>query len=728
MDLDVLLHAKFKKLGEAVTDWRQMRDKLKTLADDAKTQLTDRAARADWSGENSKVTRPFIDKTAGEIADMRWQAETIHNILKDTCAELTGYRDQLQFTIAEADWLHLRVRDTGHGSFRVEPKDGADVSQPTIDGFAEDIRQLLSDATESDHSAKETLVALADLSKYGFTDARYKDRDEAAEALKAGEKAARYAEDPEKAGALDAVLKKYRGDALFAERFATRLGPDGTLEFWVAANDPEHGAGADKSLQKHLSETLALASHSDSPAMNRWENSLVKAGTRTVGDEPGGPTGFQVMSNLMRHGDYDDRFLTRYGTALVAEDKRRSGNGERTAWDDAARFPGLNPGGPDSGADPMTGYMKALANNPAAATDFLNGDDRHPAAPGTKGTQDSNFNYLFNDRTWPHEPGPSGELNTGKNYLAQAIAAGATGVPAGEPAPKNLPPHNEGQAHLFENVVETIGKDNTKLTDNGYMSDSFGKMTAHYLPDIYRAVSDDDGGDTGKLYPITGARADIPHGDAVRFLFALGQNPEGYAAVELGQKQYATNLMEYHLDPELDRDSRLIQSSDSPERSLNRIAEQSGEISGVLANGRQEAVLGAASEKDESFTHALAQGKNFVSGAIGTGIGVGATFAVTPMGGAVAGGAATTASSLLLEEIFQANEDSEKEAAGYMAGGEWERSKKDHIKILQRAAELASRSRGSRYEYDVKDWVRDGANTGFNNASTDVHEIIKAED
>ncbi|WP_030887768.1 DUF6571 family protein [Streptomyces sp. NRRL S-1868] len=719
MDLDVLLHAKFKKLGEAVTDWRQMRDKLKTLADDAKTQLTDRAARADWSGENSKVTRPFIDKTAGEIADMRWQAETIHNILKDTCAELTGYRDQLQFTIAEADWLHLRVRDTGHGSFRVEPKDGADVSQPTIDGFAEDIRQLLSDATESDHSAKETLVALADLSKYGFTDARYKDRDEAAEALKAGEKAARYAEDPEKAGALDAVLKKYRGDALFAERFATRLGPDGTLEFWVAANDPEHGAGADKSLQKHLSETLALASHSDSPAMNRWENSLVKAGTRTVGDEPGGPTGFQVMSNLMRHGDYDDRFLTRYGTALVAEDKRRSGNGERTAWDDAARFPGLNPGGPDSGADPMTGYMKALANNPAAATDFLNGDDRHPAAPGTKGTRDSNFNYLFSDRTWPHEPGPSGELNTGKNYLAQAIAAGATGVPAGEPAPKNLPPHNEGQAHLFENVVETIGKDNTKLTDNGYMSDSFGKMTAHYLPDAYQVISHDKYGDTWKLYPVSGAQAAPDHLDLKRYLVALGQNPEGYAAVELGQKQYATNLMEYHLDPDLARSDRLSQTDDSPREALHRIATQSGEISGMLAQGRQEAVLGEAGEKDDSFTHALAQSKNLVSGAVGTGIGVGASLITSPAGGAAASGAATTASSMVLEEIFQANEDANKEKAGYISGGKWTDSLDDHAGILQKAAILASERHGGRYRDDVADWVADGVSDGYGRAGND---------
>ncbi|MEW2456056.1 DUF6571 family protein [Streptomyces albus] len=725
MNLEALRDAKFKALGEAVTDWRQMRDKLKTLASDARRELRTRADRANWKGVNSDVTRPFIDKTVGEIEDARTQAETIHNILKDTCAELTRYRDSLEFKLLEADAQHIRVRDTGNGSFEVRAKDGADVPLPTLDRFRDDIADLLKKATTSDHSAKEALCALVDQSKYGFSDARYKDRDEAAKALREGERAAALAKDPTKADELNRLLKKHRGDSLFAERFATKLGPDGTLAFWAGASGPDGPEPAvQKALQKNISTTLALATQSDSPAMERWERNLIKAGPGAVGGEPGGPVGFQVMSNLMRTGDYDDTFLNKYGTALVAEDRRRSHNGEDPGWD-TDNSHGLNPNGPDGGLDPMTGYMKALAHSPDAATEFLNGDHEGPRS--LSHTPDrTNFDYLFKDREWPKDYGPGGEeLHTGKNYLAQAIAAGATGTPAGEPIPKNLPPHTEDQARLFEDVVQAVSKDNKQLADNGYMSDSFGKMTAHYLPDINRALANDPLGDTPKLYPISGEQADLSKRDATRFLFTLGQNPEGYAMVQLGQKQYAANLMDYHLNPDLPADQRLIQTSDSPQEAVRRIAEQSGQVGGTLAAGREEAVLGKAKEDDESFTHSLAQGKNFVSGAIGTGIGVGTSFVGSPAVGAATGATASTVSSMVLEEIFEANETKNQENVGYIAGGKWESTQDDHSEIHQRAAILAARAHKSPYEADVADWAQDGTGDGFQRAHSDVEEMTR---
>ncbi|MET9861342.1 hypothetical protein ABZY93_18870 [Streptomyces smyrnaeus] len=714
MDLDALLGAKFTSLGDAVSDWRQMRDKLDTLAADARSQLRNRAKKADWAGVNSDVTRPFIDKTVGEIEDAHTQAESIYNILKDTCAELTRYRDSLEFKIAEADWQHIRVKDTGNGSFEVRAKDGANVPQPTLDRFRDDIADLLKKATKSDSTAKDALYALVDQSKYGFSDARYKDRDEAAKALEDAERAAELAKDPAMAAELNRLLKDHKGDSLFAERFATKLGPKGTLDYWLTVNDPSRAQQGDlEELQKNLSMTLAQATQSDSPAMDRWERAVIKAGPGVVGKEPGGPVGFQVMSNLMRYGDYDDTFLSKYGTRLVAEDKRRSDGGEDPGWDTDNSY-GLNPNGPDGGLDPMTGYMKGLARSPDAATDFL-----------TEGpSEKTNFHYLFNDREWPKEYGAGGEeLHTGKNYLAQAIAAGTTGTPVGEPIPKDLPPHNEQQAKLFEDVVHTIAKDDGKLTDNGYMSDSFGKMTAHYLPDINRAISDDAYGDTPKLYPLTGAQANPSHQDVTRFLFTLGQNPEGYAMVELGQKQYAANLMDYHLDPDLPADKRLIQTSESPEHAIRRISEQSGEISGTLAAGRQEAVLGPANEKDESFTHALAQRKNLVSGAIGTGIGVGTTFVASPVAGATTAAAASTASSMILEEIFQANETGSKEDVGYVAGGKWEATQDEQVKINQRAARLASDAQNSPYQDDVAEWARNGTADGFGKAHTNLEQM-----
>ncbi|MFI8852442.1 hypothetical protein ACIGW3_19955 [Streptomyces sp. NPDC053499] len=714
MELEALLGAEFTSLGNAVSDWRQMRNNLETLAADARSQLRGRAEKADWAGVNSEVTRSFIRKTVGEIEDAHTQAESIYSILKDTCAELAHYRDSLEFKVAEADWCHIRVKATGGGSFEVSAKDGAQVPQPTLDRFRDDIAALLKKATESDSSAKVALCALVDQSKYGFSDARYRDRDEAAKALDDAERAAALAEDPAKAAELNRLLKSHRGDSLFAERFATELGPEGTLAYWLAVNDPGRLQPADLGeLQKNLSTTLALATHSDSAAMDRWERALIAAGPGAVGKEPGGPVGFQVMSNLMRYGDYDDSFLTEYGAQLVAEDRRRSDGGEDPGWDTDGSY-GLNPNGPDGGLDPMTGYLKGLARNPEAATDFL--------TEGPSGK--TNFHYLFNDRVWPKEYDVGGEeLPTGKNHLAQAIAAGATGTPVGEPIPRDLPPHNERQVKLFEDVVHTIAKDGGKLTDNGYMSDSLGKMTAHYLPDINRAISDDTYGDTPKLYPLTGAQASPSHLDITRFLVSLGQNPEGYATVELGQKQYAANLMDYHLDPGLPADKRLIQTSESPEQAIRRIAEQSGEISGTMAAGRQEAVLGSAHERDESFTHALAQGKNLASGAIGTGIGIGTAFVASPVAGATAAGAASTASDMVLEEIFQANESGHKERVGYLAGGKWEATQNEQVKIAQRAARLASEAHDSPYKDDVADWARNGTADGFGRAHTNLERM-----
>ena len=717
MDLEALRTAKFKKLDEAVTDWRQMRDKLDRLADDARRRLKGQAAKARWAGVNSDVTRPFIDKTAGEIEDAYTQASTVYNILNDTCAELTRYREQLESALTEADWQHVRVQDVGNGRFRVEAKKGADVSMPTLDRIRGDIERILTKATRSDSSAADALRMLADQDEYGFSDARYKDRDAAAKALRDGEQAAKLARDPSKGDELNRLLKSHRGDSLFAERFATKLGADRTLDYWRKVNDPDSGFRGDReALQKNLSMVLAEATQSDSPAMGRWEGAMLKAGPATAGSEPGSPSGFQVMSNLMRYGDYDDRFLKRYGSALVRVEKRRSDGGGGPGWD-MDRAYSLNPAGPDRGLDPMTGYMKSLAHNPMAATEFFNdregGDDAK-----------SNFSYLFNDREWPQDFDANGdELHTGRNYMAQALAAGTTGVPAGEAIPKDLPPHDAGQAKLFEDVVHTVSKDPDKLKDHAYMSDSFGKMTAHYLPDINRAISDDQLGDTPLLYPVAGEQAKPSHQDVTRFLVTLGQNPEGNAAVELGQKQYVANLMDYHINPDLPVEDRYIQTSESPKEAIQRITQQSGEVSASLAVGRQEAVMGSAGEKDESFTHALAQGKNFVSGAIGTGVGIGTTFVASPVGGAAAGGAAGTASSMLLEEIFQANENKNKESDFYVAGGKWEESRMANTNMHQRAAELASEAHHSRHEKDVRDWARQGTTEGYDNAGANVNSF-----
>lgn len=174
---------------------------------------------------------------------------------------------------------------------------------------------------------------------------------------------------------------------------------------------------------------------------------------------------------------------------------------------------------------------------------------------------------------------PHGVHSTvGQNFLAQALEAATTGHPAGEMPTIDTPAHTPAQTGLFEDIVSATADKPELLTKRGYMSDSFGQIAAEYLPDINRANTDLP--HTDLLYPIDGSAAHLDGRDVNKFLFAVGQNPEGYAAVEVGQKAYMSNLLQYHLDPDLPADHRF--TSDH-KLLVQTVAEHSGEVSGVSA-------------------------------------------------------------------------------------------------------------------------------------------------
>jgi hypothetical protein len=113
MDLDALRYGNFHQLDEAITDWRNMAKKLKTLATDADKNLKGKADKAHWAGVSASVTREFIDKTAGGFADAHTQADTVANILSNTRGELVGYHDQVNEAVAGGQKKNL-TDGTGH--------------------------------------------------------------------------------------------------------------------------------------------------------------------------------------------------------------------------------------------------------------------------------------------------------------------------------------------------------------------------------------------------------------------------------------------------------------------------------------------------------------------------------------------------------------------------------------------------------------------------------------
>jgi hypothetical protein len=750
MDLDALRFADFKLLEEAVTDWTTMIGDLDELKESADKGLRGAANKAAWTGQNATVSKEFVGKTAGEFADAHTQATSVRNILRDTLTELEGYKTKLNEAISRGEKKNLTVITTAGGGFTVtmnihpdRAAKGTTVPEhdaQDVTALRDEVQKILDDATASDDSAGKVLQALVDQSRLGFSDASYANRDAAADAVKeADELAALARKKPEDLTVedfdrLNAGLKKYANDDLFAEEFARKLGPRGTLDFWTGLNDP-HSAYAVGSkrvdqyddLQKNLSLTLANATQSDTAGMTEWKSGMVDLVDKPVGRNGGFPLGAQVMSNLMRWGDYDDRFLVDYGDKLIDTEKKFTGNGRHGAWQRMGMDPLVNRTGTDSGWDPMTGYLKALSNSPDAATEFFNGDfvtkDEDHDFTEKKDGKDvkrslSNFDYLFEERDWPMDQDDKGEDSiAGRNNLALALEAATTGHPAGELPTSDTPPHNAEQAKLMESLVASVSDDNERVTDHGYMSDSLGQIASEYLPDINRAMTDDGDGDTDRLFPVAGTEAELDHRDVTRFLFTVGQNPEGYAAVEVGQKDYMARLMEYHLNPDLPAGERYAQD---PQFVVEQIAKGSGEVSGTLAQGRAEAVAGEAEEKDKAYEHSIAQRKNFISGAVGTVTGVGASFITSPVGGAAAGGAAGTATSMVLEEIFKDAEGKAKDDAGPVMGEYWETGLDSNSKYTEMAAEEAAKGHRRTDLPDVGEWARDGAQRGFKESGTNV--------
>lgn len=393
MDFEALLHGSFSQLGQAITAWNGVVGKLETLESDARDDLKAKADKANWAGLNATVSREFITKTAGEFSDAHTQAKTIHDILKDTYGELVSYKEQLDQALERGRKRNLTVTQTGGGGFTVtmlihpdraaKGHDVPDHSPQDAEQLRDDVQRILNRATESDTTASTVLRAIVDQAEVGFSGASYSDRDTAIEAVHKAEEAAKLIKEkgdemsPEEFQKLNGLLSSFKNDPLFQEKFATQLGPKATLEFWADLSSPDSPNDLTRTqlnqlgdFQKNLGDVLGGATQSDSPAMRQWESNMVKLAGERYSTRQGDVWGFQIMSNLMRTGDYDDQFLNKYGDSLVAKEKEMRLPDHY--WNQPPK-PKLNfIGDEEFGRDPMTGFLTALSNSPDASTDFFN--------------------------------------------------------------------------------------------------------------------------------------------------------------------------------------------------------------------------------------------------------------------------------------------------------------------------------------------------------------------
>ncbi|MFJ7988470.1 hypothetical protein [Streptomyces sp. NPDC096351] len=504
MDLDALRFGDFTKLGAAAGDWEAMGRKLWELESDARDDLGGKAAKADWQGVNATVTKEFIGKTAKEFADAATQATSIANILKDTHGELVGYKEQLNTAVEQGLSRNLTVVGTGDGGFTVtmnihpdRAAKGHEVPEHTqadVNALRDQVQRILEQATESDSTAAQALTMLVSQTPYGFSDAAYYNRDRAADAMKDAERIAHLLKNkgddltPEEFDRLNKDLAAYKDDRLFQERLATVLGPRGVLDFWADLSDPSDGGTLQRArlkelgeFQQNLSLVLAGATQSDSPAMRTWENDMVKLGEERVQTRGSQVYGYQLMSNLMRTGDWDNRFLNDYGNALVETEKKM--RLPATYWNAGAPpMPKMNFIGEDFGRDPMTGFMTALAASPDAATEFFNATQ-----------PDDNAKYVLGDRqTFDDTPLDTKDGNSALDATGAALAAAATGMNPHDPTAPQVDLTPEHRKVLDRSLDMLAGRGDDFPSE---MRDDMAKVLSRHSDVVHHSassLSDDD--------------------------------------------------------------------------------------------------------------------------------------------------------------------------------------------------------------------------------------------
>ncbi|MET7898118.1 DUF6571 family protein [Streptomyces mirabilis] len=657
MDLDALRYGNFHQLGEAITDWQTMAKNLKDLATDADKNLKGKAHKANWAGKNATVTREFVDKTVHEFTDAHTQADTVAKILSDTRGELIGYRTQVNDAIERGVKKNLTVLNTGDGAFVVtrttrpdwasDPSGEDDgTSQADANALRDEIQRILDKAAESDSTAAKVLRLIVDQAKYGFSGADYEDRDSAAKAVAEADAMAKIlAKNPHdvtntELATLNANLAKYKNDPLFAEEFAERVGPKKLLTFYAgiadpyqAGYDPERGKQA-KQLQKNLGTTIGRATLSDSDKMESWEKQMIKLGPDQLGiDDASNPTGYAVMSNLMRFGDYDDQFLNDYGDKLLAYDKQVNGEGINL-WVNNANQGDLNYWGykNDRGRDPVTGFLEALGHNPDASSQFFAQPDGTGDTVDKSSEVNEHLKYLTKERVWMSDvtlEGKDGYV-AGRDSLGHALESATTGYAydASADAIKAGGEHRTAAtAGVMEEVAYLYGSEDgpKMLHDQPELADSLGKMAGAYIDDIDYSLSGvgehqlDDGTFPAKYQ----GRADFTNEGAINFLSVLGQDETSHRSVTVAQHLYTLSALDAY--------------PPTSEANINHAHDAlatGAQARGILDNSRVEQAETTYKGDAEEANKSLGRSADWIK--LGAGVVVGGGIAAIPLPGSTA--------------------------------------------------------------------------------------------
>ncbi|MFE5971759.1 hypothetical protein ACFQ64_06330 [Streptomyces sp. NPDC056460] len=586
LKFDQVLHARLGSLQEASSVWSEAVSKLEKSKDKAETGLKGKAEKADWKGENAGVTQAFVRKTAKEFGDALIGATSIRNILRDAHTEFQAAKSELEKLVAEAPGKGMRIDQDGVVSHLIRPDsrsknyDGPKPEVADFEAMNAAIKAAIARANDADDVASRALRGLVGTDKNNFSGTRYdslaaaskaqdaEDAHAAYELYKKGDEAT-----PAEIDRLNALFKANQKDPYFAEKFALEVGPKGSMEYWADMGDPSDGSrlGVDhrdklKELQTNWSMTLATATHSTSPEMEQWKADVIKAGGEPIQTRGTSPYGFQVMSNLMRVGDYDDKFLKDYGNGLVITERKMTHDGRLPAdraWHAMGGMPShLNWQGGDLGNDPMIGFMEGLGHNPKASTDFFNGSIDLTPENSKDDKKIDPFDYFTKDREWPEELNDKGDRTKepGYNALGHALESATTGHPYDADTEGLKDVRTKENAEVMQKVVERYGDDPKYMHEQPGIDDSLGKMGAAYIDELNRSLETDSdsameekrdspfGANDAKGKSRFGEEFDTgllwSRGDAINFMGIVAQSETGHSTLSAAESLYTTSVLD----------------------------------------------------------------------------------------------------------------------------------------------------------------------------------------
>lgn len=662
-----LLKANLTPLEEAVTKWGTLPGKIRQVGTNFRTQLETPLTKADWEGDAGDQALKAVRSIAKQLTEWGEEAADVHSLLKDAHEKFKTAQKTLKDykKIIDED-RHLSIDGQGKITYKAGNADDLDPREEhtqakeyaqAIADYNRAIQAAVGDATSADDVLAWILSQDFNGRGKGFTGDSYhniKDgiagRKKALEDLKVVTRIAGSDETPSKEDLKKAntILARHEGDPFFAEKFATGLGARGTLEFWErATDDTEPGDARVKELQKlqrSLGFTLATASHSESEAMTRWKREIVELGPERISKEGsfGKPYGFHLMSSLLKHGNYDSRFLVDYGKGIEdphSKDGRKGGLLEfdrqhkdnlKDFWVSDWEKPYLDfDKKADQGIDPMGGYMDALANNPEAAQKvfraegFLNSESvKHNA----------DLLYLIRDRDWPDE--------AGRDNLGHALEAAALGHPHGRPE-LGLN-RTEASANVASQVVSMVNDplDPGFLKENPDLADSFARIGAGYIDDIDHGASNYGEMLTGedarnKAFNHFGpGHIQLQNETALVFLREVGATSVGYEILSSAQHQFTNSA---------------VVAYSEPNEQLAGIIETGAKVQGAL-NESQAHTIGEnlKEEKEKAEKEITAEGE-WKKALIANGVGIASGIATAPFGGPTTSAATAVVVPTLIE-------------------------------------------------------------------------------